>query len=181
MTNLDSILKSRDITLPVKVHVVKAIIFPVVMYGCESCTIKKAGEFLGQRSLVGYSPWGHKESDRTEGLTLSFTLDTVGQVKMKSCWIRVGREARKDSSLSDLRESMALLAFDLLICERNNSLVLKPAVGHNLLQKPQETNTVSFPLRPFQMEARIFFWELCTDDFTSALIVLCTSMPWSIP
>ena len=71
MTNLDSILKSRDITLPVKVHVVKAIVFPVVMYGCESCTIKKAGEFLGQRSLVGYSPWGHKESDRTEGRTLS--------------------------------------------------------------------------------------------------------------
>ena len=42
MTNLDSILKSRDITLPVKVHVVKAIIFPVIMYGCESWTIKKA-------------------------------------------------------------------------------------------------------------------------------------------
>ena len=42
MTNLDSILKSRDITLPTKVHLVKAIIFPVVMYGCESWTIKKA-------------------------------------------------------------------------------------------------------------------------------------------
>ena len=43
MTNLDSILKSRDITLPTKVHLVKAMIFPVVMYGCESWTIKKAG------------------------------------------------------------------------------------------------------------------------------------------
>ena len=42
MTNLDSILKSRDITLPTKVHLVKALIFPVVMYGCESWTIKKA-------------------------------------------------------------------------------------------------------------------------------------------
>ena len=42
MTNLDSILKSRDITLPTKVHLVKAMVFPVVMYGCESCTIKKA-------------------------------------------------------------------------------------------------------------------------------------------
>ena len=42
MTNLDSILKSRDITLPTKVHLVKAIFFPVVMYGCESWTIKKA-------------------------------------------------------------------------------------------------------------------------------------------
>ena len=41
MTNLDSILKSRDITLPTKVHLVKGMVFPVVMHGCESCTIKK--------------------------------------------------------------------------------------------------------------------------------------------
>ena len=41
MTNLDSILNSRDITLPTKVHLVKAMVFPVVMYGCESWTIKK--------------------------------------------------------------------------------------------------------------------------------------------
>ena len=42
MTNLDSILKSRDITLPMMVHLVKAMVFPVVMYGCKSWTIKKA-------------------------------------------------------------------------------------------------------------------------------------------
>ena len=42
MTNLDSILKSRDITLPTKAHLVKAMVFPVVMYGCESWTVKKA-------------------------------------------------------------------------------------------------------------------------------------------
>ena len=42
MTNLDSILKSRDITLPTKVHILKAMVFPVVMYGCESWTVKKA-------------------------------------------------------------------------------------------------------------------------------------------
>ena len=42
MTNLDSTLKSRDITLPTKVHLVKALFFPLVMYGCESWTIKKA-------------------------------------------------------------------------------------------------------------------------------------------
>jgi hypothetical protein len=42
MTNLDSILKSRDISLPAKVHLVKAMVFPVVMYGCESWTVKKA-------------------------------------------------------------------------------------------------------------------------------------------
>ena len=42
MTNLNSVLKSRDITLPTKVHIIKAMVFPVVMYGCESWTIKKA-------------------------------------------------------------------------------------------------------------------------------------------
>ena len=42
MTNLDSILNSRDITLPTKIHSIKAMVIPVVMYGCESCTIKKA-------------------------------------------------------------------------------------------------------------------------------------------
>ena len=42
MTNLDSILKSRDMTLPTKVHLVKAMVFPVVMYGCESWTVRKA-------------------------------------------------------------------------------------------------------------------------------------------
>ena len=42
MTNVESILKSRDITFPIKVHLVKAMVFPVVMYGCESWTLKKA-------------------------------------------------------------------------------------------------------------------------------------------
>ena len=48
MTNLDSIFKSRDITLPTKLHLVKAMVFPVVMYGCESWTVKKASikEFM---------------------------------------------------------------------------------------------------------------------------------------
>ena len=45
MTNLDSILKSRDITLPTKVHIIKAMVFPVVVYGCESWTIKKSGHW----------------------------------------------------------------------------------------------------------------------------------------
>ena len=46
MINLDSILKSRDITLPTKIHLVKTMVFPVVMYGCESWTIKKAECFI---------------------------------------------------------------------------------------------------------------------------------------
>ena len=53
MTNLDSILKSRDITLPTKVHLVKAMLFPVVMYGCESWTIKKAE----CRRIDAFEPW----------------------------------------------------------------------------------------------------------------------------
>ena len=53
MTNLDSILKSRDITLPTKVHLVKAMVFPVVMYGCENWTIKRAG----QRRIDAFELW----------------------------------------------------------------------------------------------------------------------------
>ena len=54
MTNLDSILKSRNIALPIKVHLVKAIVFPVVMYGCESLTVKKA-EY---RKIDAFELWG---------------------------------------------------------------------------------------------------------------------------
>ena len=53
MTNLDSILKSRDIILPTKVHLVKAVVFPVVMYGCESWTIKKTGRRTVLNCVVG--------------------------------------------------------------------------------------------------------------------------------
>ena len=53
MTNLDSILKSRDITLPTKIHLVKAMVFPVVMHGCESWTIKKAEH----QRIDGFELW----------------------------------------------------------------------------------------------------------------------------
>ena len=53
MTNLDSIFKSRDITLPTKVHLVKAMIFPVVMYGCESWTVLSAEELMLLKCGVG--------------------------------------------------------------------------------------------------------------------------------
>ena len=53
MTNIDSILKHRDITLPTKVHLVKAMVFPVVMYGCESWTVKKAE----RRRIDGFELW----------------------------------------------------------------------------------------------------------------------------
>ena len=71
MTNLDSILKSRDITLPTKVHLVKAMVFPVVMYGCESWTVKKAEcrrldafELWCWRSLLRV-PWTARRSNQS--------------------------------------------------------------------------------------------------------------------
>ena len=69
MTNLDSVLKSRDITLLTKVHLVKAIVFPVVMYGCESWTIKKAEhrtidafdlQYLDCKEIQPVHPKGHQ-------------------------------------------------------------------------------------------------------------------------
>ena len=71
MTNLDSILKSRDITLSTKVHQVKAMVFPVVMYGCESWTVKKAErlrtdafELRCWRRLLGV-PWTARRSNQS--------------------------------------------------------------------------------------------------------------------
>ena len=71
MTNLDSILKSRDITLPTKVRLVKALVFPVVMYGCESWTMKKVAHILAWRIPMGRGAWGATvhgiaQSDTTE-------------------------------------------------------------------------------------------------------------------
>ena len=71
MTNLDSILKSRDIILPTKVHLVKAMVFPVVMHGCKSWTMKKAGyqridafELRGWRRLLRV-PWTARRSNQS--------------------------------------------------------------------------------------------------------------------
>ena len=97
MTNLDSILKSRDITLPTKVRLVKAMVFPVVKYGCESCTIKKAEciridafELWCRRQLLRV-PWTARRSNRSilkeinpeyslEGLMLKLKLQYFGHL-----------------------------------------------------------------------------------------------------
>ena len=97
MTNLDSILKSRDITLPAKVHLVKAMVSPVVMYGCESWTIKKAEhrridafELWCWRSLLRV-PWTARRSNQfilkeispewsLEGLMLKLKLQYFGHL-----------------------------------------------------------------------------------------------------
>ena len=82
MTNLDSILKSRDITLPTKVHLVKAMVFPVVMYGCESWTIKKpehqgidAFELWCWRRLLRV-PWAARRSNQPilKEISLEYSL-----------------------------------------------------------------------------------------------------------
>ena len=97
MTNLDSILKSRDITLPTKIHLDKAMFFPIVMYGCESWTIKKADcwridafELWHQRRLLRV-PWTPRRSNQSilkeispeyslEGLMLKVKLQYFGHV-----------------------------------------------------------------------------------------------------
>ena len=78
MTNLDSILKSRDITLPAKVHIVKAVVFLVVKYGCESWTIKKAEcqridafELWSWRRVLRF-PWTTKRSNQSILKEISF-------------------------------------------------------------------------------------------------------------
>ena len=70
MTNLDSILKSRDITLPIKVHLVKAMVFPVVLYGCESWTIRKLStkKMMFLNCVVGEllrAPWTARRSNQS--------------------------------------------------------------------------------------------------------------------
>ena len=97
MTNLDSIFKSRDITLPTKVHLVKAMVFPVVMYGCESWTLKKAErrridafELWCWRRLLRV-PWTSRRSNQSilkeispgcslQGMTLKLKLQYVGHL-----------------------------------------------------------------------------------------------------
>ena len=97
MTNLDSILKSRDITLPTKVHLVKAVVFPVVVYGCESWTIKKAErqridafELWCWRRLLRV-PWTARRSNQStlkeispgiclEGMMLKLKLQYFGHL-----------------------------------------------------------------------------------------------------
>ena len=97
MTNLERILKSRDITLPTKVYLVKAMVFPVVMYGCESWTIKKAEhrridafELWGWRRLLRV-PWTPQRSNQSilkeispeyslEGLILKLKLQYIGHL-----------------------------------------------------------------------------------------------------
>ena len=113
MTNLDSIFKSRDITLSTKVHLVKAMVFPVVIYGCKSWTIKKAErwridafELWCWRRLLRV-PWTARRSSKSilkkispgcslEGLRLKLKLQYFGHLNAKSWLIWKDPDAGKD-------------------------------------------------------------------------------------
>ena len=102
MTNLDSILKSRDITLPTKVHLVQAMVFPVVMYGCESWSIKKAEhrrtdafEMWFFKGILLRIPWTARRSNQSmlkkirpeyslEGLMLKLKLQYFGHLRQRT-------------------------------------------------------------------------------------------------
>ena len=121
MTNLDSIFKSRDISLPTKVHLVKAMVFPVVMYGCESWTVKKAEhrridafEVWCWRKLLRV-PWTARKSSQSilkeispgcslEGLMLKLKLSTLATSceelthwKRLCCWEGLGAGGEGDN------------------------------------------------------------------------------------
>ena len=123
MANLDSILKSRDITLPTKVHLVKAMVFPVVMYGCESWTIKKAEcqridafELRSWRRLLRV-PWTARRSNQSilkeispeyslEGLMLKLKLQYFGHVMPRadsSEKSNAGKDGRQKGAAEDER------------------------------------------------------------------------------
>ena len=100
MTNLDSILKTRDITLPTKVHLVKAMVFPVVVHGCESWTIKKAERRIDAFELWCWRrllrvPWAATRSNQSilkeispgyslEGLMLKLKLQYFGHLMQRA-------------------------------------------------------------------------------------------------
>ena len=113
MTNLDSIFKTRDITLPTEVLIVKTMVFPVVMYGCESWTIKKAERqradafelWCWQRLLR--VPWTERRSNRSilreinpeyslEGLVLKLKLQYFGHLMQRADSLEKDPDAGKD-------------------------------------------------------------------------------------
>ena len=98
MTNLDSILKSRDITLPTKVHLVKPMVFPVVMYGCESWTVKEAE----RRRIDAFELWCWRRL-----LRVSWTARRSSQSILK--------EISPEYSLEGLMLTLKLQYFDHLM------------------------------------------------------------------
>ena len=121
MTNADSILKSRDITMPTKVHLVKAMIFPVVMYGCESWTIKKAEH----QRIDAFELWCWRRL-----LRVPWTARRSNQSILK--------EISPEHSLGGLMLKLKLQYFGHLI-QRTNSLEKTPEAGKYWRQEEKGT------------------------------------------
>ena len=120
MTNLDSMFKSRDITLPTKVRLVKAMVFPVIMYGCENWTVKKAERRRIDAFETGVGedlrvPWTARRSNQSilkispgcslEGMMLKLKLQYLGHLMQrvdsleKTCWEGLGAGGEGDDRM----------------------------------------------------------------------------------
>ena len=165
MTNLDSILKIRDIVLPTKVHLVKAMIFPVIMYGCESCTIKKvecrridAFELWCWRRLFRV-PWTAKRSNQPilkeihpehslEGLMLKFQYfgHMMGRANLLEKTLMLGkmesrgrRRQQRMRWLDGITKSMhmSLRRLQEIVKDREAWQAAVQRVGHDLSTEQQ--------------------------------------------
>ena len=151
MTNLDCLLKSRDITLPTKVHIVKAMVFPVVMYGCKSWTVKKAGrwridafELWCWRRFLRV-PWTARRSNQSilkeispgcslEGLMLRLKLQYFGYLmwelthwKRPWCWEGLGAGGEGHNQLWEILKEMGIP--DHLTCLLRNLCDMQQQTG----------------------------------------------------
>ena len=169
MTNLDSIFKSRDTTLPTKVHVVKAMVFPVVMYGCESWTVKKAEHrridafelWCWRRHLR--VPWAARRSNQSilkeispgcslEGLMLKLKLQSFGYLMQKLthwkrtwCWKRLKARREGDNrGWDDWMASPTQWAW-VWACSRTGKPGLLQSVGSqcSYLENPRDGGSLA--------------------------------------